>query len=163
ILRRFEAELRGAGAPNATRSSTRAAPLSDAERALAAIWREVLGREDVSTHHGFLELGGNSLHAMQIVARIHEALGVELPLRALFEGGSIERVARLVEEAKQAGAGGPTASPGTPGLHRDSAAREHPLSFVQQRMWVLQQLAPESRAYNEAGALELDGPLDADL
>ncbi|TRB10171.1 hypothetical protein EXN70_34465, partial [Rhizobium rhizogenes] len=56
----------------------------EVEQALAAIWTELLGLEQVSRHDHFFELGGHSLLAMRLLSRIHHALGVELPLALLF-------------------------------------------------------------------------------
>jgi acyl carrier protein len=61
------------------------APEGDTEEALAEIWSEVLGVERVSRWDDFFELGGHSLLAVQMVSRVRQALGVELPLGAVFE------------------------------------------------------------------------------
>jgi acyl carrier protein len=69
-------------------------PETDTERAIANIWKEVLGLEQVGLHDNFFELGGHSLLATSIVARVRELFNVELPLRSLF---TVPTVAGLVE------------------------------------------------------------------
>ena len=56
------------------------APRSLAEELVTEIWREVLGRERIGVHDDFFDLGGHSLLATQVIARIRNALGVELPV-----------------------------------------------------------------------------------
>jgi NAD(P)-dependent dehydrogenase (short-subunit alcohol dehydrogenase family) len=65
------------------------APRNDTERALAAIWEEVLGIEPVGVHDDFNELGGHSLLALQVLARVRAALAADLPLRAVFDAPTI--------------------------------------------------------------------------
>ncbi len=72
------------------------APRDERERALAAIWSEVLGVERIGLYDDFFALGGHSLSAMQVVARIRAALGVEPPLEAIFNGRTLGAVARAV-------------------------------------------------------------------
>jgi amino acid adenylation domain-containing protein len=69
------------------------APRTDVERALAAIWAGVLGRERVGVRDGFLDIGGHSLLATQAVAKIREVLGVEAGVAELFEHPTIEALA----------------------------------------------------------------------
>lgn len=64
-------------------------PRTAAERAVAAIWEEVLNRKDIGLFESFFRLGGHSLLATQIVARIRKRLQVELPLSAFFEDATI--------------------------------------------------------------------------
>jgi amino acid adenylation domain-containing protein len=73
-------------------------PRTAAEEMLAAIWREVLRVEQVGAFDDFFAIGGHSLLATQVVARVRAAVGVELPLRALFETPTLAELAQVVEE-----------------------------------------------------------------
>jgi amino acid adenylation domain-containing protein len=77
-------------------------PRTEAERELAAVWREVLKAERVGAHDTFFALGGHSLLAMQLAARIHAAMGVELPLRTLFDNPRLADMAARVDDARDA-------------------------------------------------------------
>ncbi len=131
-----------------------AAPSSPYEELLAGIWRQVLGIERVGIHESFFELGGHSLLATQVVSRVRGTLGVELPLRTLFERPTIAGLAGAVAElrAQRAGRTAPPISP----VPRTG---ELPLSFAQERLWFLDQLQPGSAAYNIPSALGLRGRL----
>jgi amino acid adenylation domain-containing protein len=129
------------------------APRTAHEQALAEIWREVLRTERVGAEDDFFALGGHSILATQVLARVRRELGVELPLRAMFEAPTVRALAERL--------GGATAADGPP-LVRVERGGPVPLSFAQERMWFLQRMSPASGAYNMAEALELDGPLDVE-
>ncbi|MBV9775158.1 MAG: AMP-binding protein, partial [Gemmatimonadetes bacterium] len=134
------------------------APRTPTEEALAAIWAGVLGIERVGVEDGFFDLGGHSLLATRVVSRVREELGVELPLRALFEAPTVARLAALVE-----GAAVPV-TPGTARIPRRGGDRSAlPLSFAQQRLWFIDQLAPGSATYNVPLALRVRGDLHLTL
>jgi len=76
-----------------------AAPGTTTEGALAEIWSEVLGMDQVGIHDNFFELGGHSLLATQVLTRVREAFQVELSLRRFFEAPTIAELAAAVEEA----------------------------------------------------------------
>jgi len=131
------------------------APRTPVERAVAEVFAEVLGMERVSIDHSFFDLGGNSLSATKVVARIDAALGARIALRDLFDAPTPAQLATRVVPAE-------------PGQRARFALAPRPrpdrvpLSPAQQRMWVLNQLEPESPAYNIAVALRLTGALDTE-
>jgi acyl carrier protein len=112
-----------------------------------------LGR--VGVEEDFFELGGHSLLAMQVVSRARLAFGVEVPLRALFEAPTVAGLARRVEAVRGAG------TTPAPSIERVSRTEPLPLSFAQQRLWVVDRLEPGNAAYNMPVALRLRGALDA--
>jgi amino acid adenylation domain-containing protein len=135
---------------------TYVAPRTPVEEVLAGAWAEVLGVERVGVHDAFFELGGHSLLATRVVSWVREVFGVELPLRALFEGPTVAEMAARVEEMRRAGL---AVLPPVVPVER---AEPPPLSFAQERLWFLDQLEPGSAFYNLPFALRLRGPLDVD-
>ena len=79
------------------------APQTTTQERLAAIWRTLLGVEEVGITDNFFQLGGHSLMAMQVVARIRKEFEVEVPIRTLFEDPTIKWLAKEVEESKAKG------------------------------------------------------------
>ena len=76
------------------------APRTETEKKVATAWQEVLNREKVGIHDNFFEMGGHSLLAVQMVSRIRQALGVELPLRSLFENPTVAGLAADIEQKR---------------------------------------------------------------
>jgi len=78
-------------------------PRTPVEATLAQLWAEVLGVERVGIYDSFFDLGGHSLLATQLLSRIREAFGVDLPLRRLFEATTVADLALLIaqEQAEQ--------------------------------------------------------------
>ncbi len=133
-------------APRTTtgQAAARVAPRNQVEESLAELWKSVLQLPEAGIHDHFFEQGGHSLLATQLVSRIRELFEVDVSLPALFERPTIaalaEEVARLRQKDQQAS----VMPPITP-VPRDQPL---PLSYSQQRMWLMYQLAPESTAYN---------------
>ncbi len=73
-------------------------PATDCERAVAAVWSDVLGRPRVGVHDDFFESGGHSLIATRITARLRDLFGIDVPLRLVFERRTVGALARAVEE-----------------------------------------------------------------
>ncbi|HSN99708.1 MAG TPA: amino acid adenylation domain-containing protein, partial [Candidatus Nanopelagicales bacterium] len=135
-----------------------AAPRSAVEELVAEIMAQVLDLPRVDVFDNFFELGGHSLLATQVISRLRRSLGVEVPLRALFEAPTVAGLAASAEKALRAGMG-VEAPPITPGP-RDG---QLPLSFSQQRLWFLAQLDPDSPTYSIPSALRLSGALEVEI
>jgi acyl carrier protein len=74
------------------------APSTETERTVAELYGQVLGRERVGRDDDFFALGGHSLQALMVLARIRKTLNVEIALRSLFEERTVQRVAKVVDE-----------------------------------------------------------------
>ncbi|HEV7509095.1 MAG TPA: amino acid adenylation domain-containing protein [Thermoanaerobaculia bacterium] len=136
----------------------RIAPRTPVEEMLAALWAEVLEipqTSEVGAFDDFFDLGGHSLLATQLVMRIRDAFGVELPLRAIFQAPTLAAQAERVEKARS----GEEPARSRP-IQRVPRDRDLPLSFAQERLWFLDQLTPGSPAYNVPAAFAVRGPLD---
>jgi amino acid adenylation domain-containing protein/FkbM family methyltransferase len=139
------------------------APRGEVEQALAAWWRELLGREQVGVLDSFFDLGGHSLLATQLLSRLREAWGVELSLGAVFANPTLQGLAALIASRIDAAGRLPGADggPGQAALGLRRAPRDGPLplSFSQERVWFLQQLDPTVRAYQFQASVRFAGPL----
>ncbi|MFI6999798.1 amino acid adenylation domain-containing protein [Nocardia sp. NPDC050175] len=131
------------------------APRTPVEQAVAEVFGEVLGSERVSVDQSFFELGGNSLSATKVVARVNSTLGSTIALRDLFDAPTVAQLSARVVPANGE-------RPGRLALAPRIRPDRVPLSPAQQRMWVLNRLDPASPAYNIAVALRLTGELDVD-
>ncbi|RKH26254.1 condensation domain-containing protein, partial [Corallococcus sicarius] len=128
------------------------------QQRVAGLFRDVLHVERVGLHDDFFALGGHSLLATQLISRLRATFQVELPLRGLFAASTVARVTELVEEQLLVRTDGPRV-PSLRPVSRDGAL---PLSFSQQRLWVLDQLQPGATPYVLLGAVRLEGALDAE-
>ena len=125
------------------------------EELISDIWCSVLGQSRANVHDNFFARGGHSLLATQLISRIQATLHIELPLRSLFDTPTIAGLARCVEQALRGNQ--EMKQPPLLPIERTGA---FPLSFVQQRLWFLDQLEPESTAYLIPKAYRLHGSID---
>jgi amino acid adenylation domain-containing protein/FkbH-like protein len=130
------------------------APRNPAEEQVAAIWAKVLRLQRVGIHDDFFGLGGHSLLATQVVSRVRQSFGVELPLRALFEAPTVVQLAKRVEDLRSSG------QADIPPIQPVPRNGNLPLSFAQQRLWFLNELEPDNPLYNVPIAVGMSGNLN---
>ncbi|MSO00263.1 lichenysin non-ribosomal peptide synthetase LicA [Bacillus paralicheniformis] len=128
-----------------------AAPRNEYEEKMVGIWQEVLGAEQVGIHDQFFELGGHSLKAMAMLAKIHKAFGVEVPLQILFEKPTVAALSGFVSEAEK---------DGYTVIEPAPESDDYPLSLAQQRIYIVSQLEDAGVGYNMPAAAMLEGALD---
>ncbi|MFP2930911.1 amino acid adenylation domain-containing protein, partial [Pyxidicoccus sp. 3LG] len=149
----------GAGATVAHEEGS-VAPRTETERRVAAIWSELLGVAPIGVEDNFFELGGHSLLATQAISRLRESFGVEVPLQRLFEEPTVAALALHLESSLRDTAPEAQREPPLVPAPRTGPV---PLSFAQQRLYFLEQLAPGGATYHVPLVVRLDGALDAGL
>lgn len=85
--------------------SAAAEPRDDIERRLVRIWEEILERTSITVADNFFDIGGNSFAAMRVIAAIRRDFDVDLPLSSLFQGATIDSLARVVRQGRPAAPG----------------------------------------------------------
>ncbi len=131
------------------------APRGPLEEEVASIWSAVLGIERIGSADNFFDLGGHSLLATQVISRLCEATNVEIPLRALFESPTVAGMAKRIETARRA----ESRSESVPIKPGDRSGPQR-LSFSQEALWFLDQVAPGQPTFNVTAAVRITGPLD---
>ncbi|HEX8317855.1 non-ribosomal peptide synthase/polyketide synthase [Longimicrobium sp.] len=146
-------DRRALPAPDADAFAARAyeEPVGEAEIVLAATWSELLGVERVGRGDHFFALGGHSLLAVRVVSRVRQVLGVQAEIGDLFVRPVLADFARGLTAAARAEA---------PAITPVDRTGPIPLSFSQQRLWVMEQLGELGSTYHIASRLRLKGELD---
>ncbi|MCP4156928.1 MAG: amino acid adenylation domain-containing protein, partial [bacterium] len=134
-------------------SPTYIAPKSETEKALTQIWAEILEikKEAISINSNFFQLGGHSLKATIMMARIQKKLTAAVPLSKIFRTPTIRELAAYIE-----GTGKNTRHHVKTVENREY----YPLSYNQQRMYILHEMQPDSTAYNIPGYVDLEHAIE---
>ncbi len=147
-------DRRALPAPEFVSAAAYRAPRDEQERVLAALFGEVLGVARVGIDESFFDLGGHSLSATRLIARVRADLGVEVPIRALFDAPTVAGLAEWISAHAEGRVGIALTAQERPAVV--------PLSYAQQRLWFIDQLQGPSAVYNMATAYRISGALDAD-
>jgi amino acid adenylation domain-containing protein len=115
------------------------APRNRMEQDIANIWKEVLGREEISIHDSFFDIGGHSLNAIQLVSRIYKQLNSKVELKNVFEQDTVSKLADFI-----AGTEKTTYEEIVPAPPEEY----YELSHAQKRLWIIDQLETDRHSYN---------------
>jgi phthiocerol/phenolphthiocerol synthesis type-I polyketide synthase E len=127
------------------------APTGEKEQTLALIWQELLGFKDIGSEDDFLELGGDSLKAITVLSRVHKEYKIVVPLREFFKTPTIKTLSAYIHQAeKRSFLSIPPAE----------TMEYYPLSYIQERIYILQQLDLQSVSYNLPQVYIIDGKID---
>jgi len=129
------------------------APENTMEESVLKIWSEVLGIEKIGVNDNFFEIGGHSLKATIIASRIHKELQVELPLKELFKSPTISEISEYLSKADRNKYSS---------IEKSSKKDHYEASPAQKRMFLLQQLNPDTVSYNIPSVLTVDGEIEKD-
>ncbi|MCK4259319.1 MAG: amino acid adenylation domain-containing protein [Halanaerobiales bacterium] len=127
------------------------APRNEIEAQLVEIWSQVLGIEGIGVYDNFFDLGGNSLKAIKVISRINKYLGVEVPLKSIFEKRTIESLYTEIKDLH---------STTYKQIKPVQKSASYDVSNAQKRLWVLNQLEETGAAYNIPAAFLLEGEFD---
>jgi amino acid adenylation domain-containing protein len=132
-----------------------ATPRGPVEESVAKLCSQILGITVIGVHDNLFDLGGHSLSAMQIVARVMKTFRVDVPLKRFYDAPTIAGLSAII------------ATSGTSAEAREDIAswqdpqeRYLPLSHFQERLWFMEQWEPGKPTYNICQAYRLEGPLN---
>ncbi|MET9440754.1 amino acid adenylation domain-containing protein [Streptomyces sp. NPDC006610] len=144
-------------APDFTATASGARPRTPQEALLCALFEDVLRlpRDTVGADAGFFDLGGDSLLATRLLARLRHRTGAEVPITALFDGPTPAGLARRLADLSGTAHDRPV-------LGEAERPERLPLSYAQERMWFLHRLDDAAATYNIPLVVPLGPAVDAD-
>ncbi|MCL2865267.1 MAG: amino acid adenylation domain-containing protein, partial [Lachnospiraceae bacterium] len=125
------------------------APSNETEKAIAAIFEEMFGIEQVGIKESFFELGGNSLKATLLVNHIEQVTGVRLGIKDIFQGLTVEGISLALEDVEG------TYEP----IPQAEVKTYYPMSSSQKRLYLIEQISDVGVSYNLPIPLKVQGKL----
>ncbi|WP_165839887.1 non-ribosomal peptide synthetase, partial [Mycobacterium montefiorense] len=140
--------------PEVVKEEAEHPPITEIERTVAAVWREILGLSVVEVHRSFFEYGGHSLTAAILSSRLEQALEVPVPLREIFEHPTIAALAAQLS--------GPSRAPHRrrTRVARNPKRAHYPLSFAERMVYAHQHATKRNHGYHNVFPMLIEGPLD---
>lgn len=138
------------------------APETETQERVASVWAELLGVDEIGIDDHFLEIGGNSLLASQLVAELRASFSTGLTLREILGSPTVRAVALYLDEDRTGTSVDDESAPSTALCDRSQVSEEGragPASHAQERMWVQEQLELDGTIHNQSIALRLRGEL----
>ncbi|UAA37425.1 amino acid adenylation domain-containing protein [Paraneptunicella aestuarii] len=173
LLDNGKVDLKALPAPHSTdlyQISAYEAPKTELQIQLCNILMDVLSLPKIGLADNFFQLGGNSILAMKLVARINQECDVQVPLVALFESSSVRALAETIEDYRRGGSSLALARPAIQPLSQNNNSNNNnnnndnlngsPLSYEQKRTWFLQEVDEHKSVYNASMCLSIDGDLN---
>lgn len=137
--------------PRPNLSYSYVSPRNYIEKTLSEIWQDLFKFEKIGINDNFFDLGGHSLDAASMTAKIYKEFYVELPLREIFMTPTIKGVSEYIKNAKISK---------YKSIKPADEREYYPVSASQKRMYILNQIEDESTNYNISGVLLIEGNLD---
>uniref|UniRef100_UPI0025C6780D condensation domain-containing protein n=1 Tax=Clostridium sp. UBA6640 TaxID=1946370 RepID=UPI0025C6780D len=132
------------------------APRNKVEETLAKIWSEILGIERIGINDSFFEIGGHSLKAVQVVSLIQKEFGIKISLKDIYNSSNISSLSKAIRISKNYVA-----------IYNEIVPlpkqESYDLSYAQKRLWILNQLQPNSPAYNMSECFTLFEEVNANV
>ncbi|MFH6951453.1 condensation domain-containing protein, partial [Flavobacterium sp. FlaQc-51] len=132
-------------------TSNYAAPTTQLEEKLAAIWQEVLGIERIGITDNFFELGGHSLIVIQVINKINQQLGRDISFKDFFLNPTIEKIDKLLEEKTFAR------------IQIAPLSDSYPLTLSQTQYWLMNQTGDVLKAYDITNTFKIHGNIDVEI
>jgi amino acid adenylation domain-containing protein len=148
------------------------APRNALEEVIASVWADAFGARFVSVNDHFLDMGGHSLLAIQIILRLRDLFGIEVPFHMLFQAPTVAMLAEYIAAAcREAGMDAldiaqqeqSNSRSSENSIRPRSTSGPLPLSWAQERLWFLDQFMPDSPMYKVSMNMRLQGPLQIHL
>jgi amino acid adenylation domain-containing protein/FkbM family methyltransferase len=128
-------------------------PRTETEKALTTIWEALLEKDSIGINDNFFDLGGHSLLAIRALSHIRDVFDVNLEPQVLFENPTIAALSKVLKKDKDSGMS-------IQQIEHRKQLDPLPLSFAQEALWFLDQLAPGIPVYNVSDVIRIHGSYD---
>ncbi|MCB0753613.1 MAG: AMP-binding protein, partial [Ignavibacteriae bacterium] len=143
-------------AKNSKKLTAKEKELTNTENDLLELVKDILGTQQITINDNFFDVGGHSLSATQLTAKIRRKFNLDYPIRNIFEAINFEDIAKDLDVLKNKNLK-------TIKIQKQETNLAKPLSFAQQRLWFLNELDSKSSGYNIPTAVKIKGSLNIDL